>query len=65
MQATGGDDRQVQGNAVATTEWVGEDGERPHMTLFPDGHETLARAPADVGGERPRSGPRLSRRYLG
>jgi hypothetical protein len=65
MQATGGDDRQVQGNAVGTSERVGEDGERPRLTLFPDAHETLARPPTDAGGERPRSGPRLSRRFLG
>ena len=75
MQATVGDRLQVPGAVVQNEDTgpitvevidvLGEHGAPPYLVRFPDGRETLVFAGPDDEVERPRSRPRLSRRFVG
>jgi hypothetical protein len=72
MQATVGDRLHVHSNTIGRPGRVGQivevrgaDGAPPYRVRFADGHETLIVPGADSTVERPRLGPRLSRRFLG
>jgi len=72
MQATVGDRLHVHSNTVGDPERVaeiievrGENGAPPYVVRYPDGRQTLIFPGPDSVVEHPRSGSRLSRRFVG